>query len=385
MYTLIITILSILAFIEINKRTIQLGSKRNFKGFPNFFWLILTVILSIRYAQGTDFVEYEAQYEFIDSNMSFFVNALYHGEIGWYILLLLFKKANISFDVFIIVISLVMMFSFKRAVTKYSPYPVLSMILFFPTYYLTYCQSAMRQGLVLCIFIGYGLPLLLNRRNIYYCMLIVGLMSIHTSAVALLLLPFVKSIKLKYEYIIVIILLISSFLSNILVVHVLHYVNDADGNKWMGIILRTLLLLLNVKLFKTIRMFDDQNDNMQLMTTLYNIYCCGYALFILLSASPLLSQRFTMPMKAVELFLFPLEIYLLKTQAGLLLSKDLKLRLSLNKLKLFALVFLILIANIETYKNISAYIDGYYREGVTPITYPIITIFNKEAVAVYKL
>ena len=120
MYILIITILSILAFIEINKRAIQLGSKRNFKGFANFFWIILTVILSIRYAQGTDYVEYEAQYEFIDSNMSFFVNALYHGEIGWYMLLLLFNKAKISFDVFIIVGVISFFFEFLNIFLLYS-------------------------------------------------------------------------------------------------------------------------------------------------------------------------------------------------------------------------------------------------------------------------
>lgn len=391
MYILICVILSLCVMREvrfstpINKRHGFVdcsGSKIDV--FYYVIWVLLTIILCIRYRQGTDYVEYEAQFEMIDANMSFLVNALYHGEIGWYMLMLFSKKLGLSFDLFIAIISLLMMLSMKRAVKKFSPYPLISLLLFFPTYYLTYCQSAIRQGFVLCLFLGFGLEWLFSKKTLRYFVLIAGLSLLHFSAGVLFVLPFVYRYRIRKDYFVFILLTSLVVVSRPLLSPFI--VNEYDNTSPLGVLVRVILMLIVLFLYKYIkerRCCGSEQLKFNL-DALYTLYVMGYGIAMLFSFYPLASQRLSMPLKAIEILLIPLEFYIIissKNQA--VFEQKLRKRILVPYHSL--LVVIVLIVNVETYKNLNAYIDGYYREGINAFNYPIITVFNKSDVNTYKL
>lgn len=183
MYILIGLLLTVCAIIELGNTTAYR------KNMYTLLFIVLTFILAFRYGQGSDYYAYYLQFDGVDASSSLLSNSLYHGELGWYIILVISKRLGMNFDFFIGILSIVMMGSIYRAIKRYSPYGITSLLLLYPTFYLTYFFSAIRQGLLMSIFLGFGLELLLEKRNVKYIFLIIALSFIHKSAIILLILP----------------------------------------------------------------------------------------------------------------------------------------------------------------------------------------------------
>lgn len=387
MYIAIVFILSIFSVVQLNKNSNYINKSRFvFKHRHLFVFLIIvfTSILCVRYGQGTDYLEYLKQYESIDSSRFQLTNSLSHGEIGWYILLLVGNKLGLTFTFFIAIISIIMMLSISRAIIKYSPYPLLSLLIFYPTYYLTYCFSAIRQGLVLCIFLGFCIDFILNKKYFKYYLFITVLALFHTSAVLLFLAPFVKYLKRYNEKLLILTVLILSFIGSAIFTKIASLtgvdVYMEQNSSIPGIIVRIILFYLIYTLHKynsTIRCIDKYKDLSNISIVFYNIYFMGFLVFLLLASTATLSQRMSMPLKAIELLLFPIEFYL---------SISYRKHKSISRKPMLRyVVILLLIINVETVKNLYSYIDqGQYQSWVTPLNYPLITIFNTNSVNHYR-
>lgn len=96
---------------------------------------------------------------------------------------------------FVFFISFITMFVTLRLIKNHSPYKILSLFILYPSYYLTYFFSGFRQGLVISIFIGIGIDMLYKRKYLRYCLLILLLSLIYTSAILLLIIPFILKFK----------------------------------------------------------------------------------------------------------------------------------------------------------------------------------------------
>jgi len=344
----------------------------------NILWLVLTFMLVFRYGQGTDYYEYQLKYESLDSSGSFLVNTLYHGEIGWYMLTLAGNKLGMSFFFFNGIISFVEMIMIRRFILLYSPYRFLSLLLFYPTFYLTGCYSVIRQGLELCLFLGIGVPLLLNKKTFKYLILIVCLSLIHTSAVALLICPFLQNWKKNKYYLIAgIILIIYGFK------FIQGYFDwDSIGSyvgtniSIAGILVRVILLLLIWALYSLphrIKGEASYNDDV-----FFRIYLVGFIISLFFYNSATLSQRLTMPFKAVEIVLLPILIF--SNQHYMRAIRD-----KTNKLIVSVLFFVVvLIMNVEFTKNIYSYLEqGNYYSWVTPFDYPYSSVFDQNKIRKY--
>lgn len=157
--------------------------------------ICLTLFLALRYGQGTDYYGYYLQYRWVEGTASLLVNSLHHGELGWYMLLVIFNRLGFSYELFIALLSVTMMLLIYRTIKRYSPYGIISLLIFYPTFFLTYCFSAIRQGLVMCLFIGFGLEFLLNRKYLKYYILVFILCFFHKSAIVLAILPIVLKFR----------------------------------------------------------------------------------------------------------------------------------------------------------------------------------------------
>lgn len=380
MFVILGGILSISAITELNKE-----ENRKTLIF-RFLFLAMTLMLCLRYGQGTDYYPYQLQYEYINISTSMFVNSLYHGEIGWYILMMIIKRLGCSFYLFIGIISMIMMLGMYKAITKYSPLKNMSLLLMYPTYYMTYMYSAIRQGIVVSFFLSFGLDLLNKKRYLPYFGLVIVLTLFHRSAIILALLPFIMKMSGKKPGFWVVLafgLMIVFGYTGIL--------------NWIGIRfgaanyfrVSVSLPAIAVRLllgFCVIRMQQviDQYERDDHEVLLYYIYMAGLVIYVMLSFTSTLSQRATMPMKAVELLLIPKQISLLTKISKSGESVPL-IRIRFPRSVQFVIPLLIIaIMNYELIKNINSYIvQGNYYDWVNVFTYPYISIFNKSDIFEY--
>ena len=81
----------------------------------------LTLMLCLRYGQGTDYFGYMINYDTRDE----------HSEIGFVLISQLCRRIGISYEFFTIIVSLCQMLCLYRAVCLYSPIRNISLLLFY--------------------------------------------------------------------------------------------------------------------------------------------------------------------------------------------------------------------------------------------------------------
>lgn len=382
MFVLLGIILSIAALADLD----QEEKKGSF--FFKVLFLILTLMLCFRYGQGTDYYPYQLQYENIDISASLLINSLYHGETGWYMLMSVFKRLDCSFYLFFACVALVSMWGMYRAINRYSSHKCLSLLILYPTYYMTYLYSAVRQGLVVSLFLAYGLDMLKQKKFVSYYILVFILSLFHTSALILIFLPLLIKLKGKTPFFwfavafcMMIIFGFTGILNSIAmrfgVVRYLKFTVSIPA-----IAVRLLLGYCVIRMQQVINQYEQDEDEDE--ANLYYIYIAGLIIYITFSFTGTFSQRLTMPMKAVELLLIPMQVSLLSRiqNAG---HKLPLLRFGFIRRSIPAIpVLVIAVLNFELIKNIDSYIvQGNYFDWVNPLNYPYISIFDGDRIFEY--
>ena len=344
-----------------------------------FVLLVMTLLLCFRFGQGTDYMNYLYPYnDEVRSFDSYLSQSMDHVEWGWYAMLLTIRKLDIPFEWFIAFVSVVMMISLYR-VLKFSPYKMTSLLLFFPTYYMTYCFSALRQGLAVCLFLGFGLKLFLERKYWQYLLVIVALSFIHFATIVLAVLPIAVKFKEKQLHVFTVLALLGAVvLSRITMVQAIvnilgsraEYVANAEFSVG-AIALRSLLFFIIWRLHhlgdpKDTALFREED-------VLYRVYYFGFILFLFLSPFGLISQRLSMPMKTLEVILIPLELY--RNQRIVLNRKITRL----PEMAMYVLA-ITMVMNVECVKNINSYIDQQNYTNISLTNYPYVSVFDKDRV-----
>lgn len=159
---------------------------------------LLTVMLCLRYGQGSDYFSYgHIYYELPTDLFAAFGAKEIHGEWGWKLLCLLGRWSNMPFPAFVLVLSLAMMGLYWRFLNRFCQRPLLSLLLGWHTLYLTYFFGILRQGLAIALFLGVLLEYLQKRRYIVYVLGCLVCASFHSSALVLLLLPLLRELPWK--------------------------------------------------------------------------------------------------------------------------------------------------------------------------------------------
>lgn len=355
---------------------------------------ILLFMLCFRYGQGTDYNAYEVQYTSLNSTSSLFINLLDHGELGWYALLMSFKRLGCGFPVFLGILSFVMMASTIRVINKYSPYRILSLLLFYPTFYLTYYYSAIRQGIVLSIFLGFGIQWLIEKKYIKYFIMVVVLLMLHASAVVLFIIPMALVIKDKRpaKYIIaalgfMVVAGYTGILNSLAARFGIHPSYFTVSISYMAILLRAILFYIVHIMYKASRNELDSENRIE--DVMYYIYVVGFIMYIMFAFSGTLSQRMTMPMKGIEIILIPMLAAKINNcrKEGLISRTKPFLYLGIGKSSILLVMAVVVLAlDVEMIKNINSYlVQGNYYDWVNVFNYPYVSVFNKEDIFKYIL
>jgi len=369
MYHIIFIILLLFA-------TLELLSKQKKKNATLLFLLLLFLVI-FRYGQGSDYFSYI--YLFTSSADTFETYIKTHDlnyitrEIGFSAISYLWIKIlHLSPETLSALFSAISFFLVWLFIKKYSVRPVISLFLFYCTFYLIYPFSGIRQAVCLGFFIFYMLPLLNERKYIKYFLLCILLFTIHYSSIILFIIPvvnLVKNYKPYQVYIIAIVSLISGIAINQFLFSFfssLDTIGSKVGAYTQENSFNVLSLLLRVMLFIPIMLTYKIYERNSMRDLFLKIYILGFFLYLIFMTSSLISSRINVFMRYVEIILIvDLIVYVFKN----------------NYSKVLGYTFIVTIMTVLYVKNINSFIDqGPYYDQVDFYNYPYVSIFNKRKI-----
>ena len=328
----------------------------------------LTLMLCLRFGQGTDYAAYRMIYYTMPANVSGMLAYRYaKAEMGWRLITMLFRMTGVSFDVFVFLLSAFQMWMLWRFLKRYCKYQILALFIGYHTLYLTYLVSAMRQGTVIIVFLGLLLPWLLEGKWLRYLVATYLLMNIHSVAMILLLPVVFLCLRLSVKHIVALVaigfsagIILSIFdIGNLIAVILPSYAGETD--------ISVVALLERVATFVLVTyMYYLYNDGLEPSMDdpyykLYKIYAFGILIYGLLMWSPLISSRTIFALKALEIPL--ITTCITKCRKG----------------KMLALVYLVLLCTVLYVKNIDSSISQAEYLNTNIWNYPYYTIWDKDA------
>lgn len=347
---------------------VQLSSN---KKIYKLLWIMLTLLLVFRYGQGTDYINYSFHYQSI-GQMGVLRGISYYGlDIGYMVINKFFNMCGVSFQWFVGIISLFMMLCLNRYIEQYSKKPVLTLLLFYPTYFMTYYSSAISQGIVLALFIGVMLELLQKKKIVLYVLLCFVASTIHFSGVILFLglLIHINNEKV-YRYLII----LSFAMSGIGIVLGLRvsYVSAYYGSpRLISIAEKVIWLLVLIYLSRRVEMSEKDTNCLKL-------YFTGFCIAMVFLWFPTVSSRLCVYYKVLETGLFANLIYKFTGEAQYGEAKRKIFKYTLVGILIAALTTTMFCKNINQYLNNGAYKDTSF------FAYKYISVFEKEKLYDYR-
>ena len=349
------------------------------KAYYGASFLILTLMLALRFGQGTDYYSYHSIYTTMPMTLSELKTyAFSNVEWGWRLLTVFFKAIGFSFFQFVCVLSLFQMAMLWRFVSRNCRNKMFALFLCYHTLYLTYFSSALRQGMVISIFIGILLEWLQQGKYFRYCVLAILCGSIHSVGFVLLIPVVFKCIHLKFSHLICLVAIGFSFGIVFSVVGVgqilkllgiggsaVAYMGETDISI-IALAERAISYVLISYIYYIYCNGEEPQQNDKLMV-LFKIYSLSVVLYALLLWSPLISSRTTYLFKIMEIALFSTCV------------------MKCGKVKNLVICYCLLLCTVLYYKNIGSYISqGYYTDCST-INFPYVSVFNKNDIAPYRM
>ncbi len=321
----------------------------------------LTLMLCLRYGQGSDYFGYMTNYMWYMYDQ--------HNALVWKLFETGFSILKIPFEVFVCIIGLISMWCMSRFIWLYSPYKLVSLLMVYPTIYLTYFMSGMRQGIVIAFFVGYMFNWLQEEKYVNYLVGCLAMVLIHSSALVFLPLIFVNKIKEKCMYYFICLCTIAGIIIYVLPTSlftwlpntVYQYYVQNKSISVLGIAERVVMLCSIIILLAKNRK-EDGNVCSKAVTTMMKIYLYGMGIVLLTFSWSIISSRLSAPFKAIEFALIPL----------------LASRCS-ESFKRIIVTIVCLYVSLMTVKNIKSYLDQApeYQTN-NPLEYPYLSVFNEE-------
>lgn len=322
-YSISFVILLILSTFEVFQN--NFSNKQVKKTLLILITFILAIFSGIRYGVGTDFKTYFDIFRIVESASP--ESAYQNIEEGFKVIIVFLKSLNFSPYSLFFIFSLLLLLFISRGVEKNSRYPFLSIFLFFLTFLINYVFNALRQGIVMAIFI-YLLPDFKEKR--FWKVLLFSLLAvtIHKTAVFIIVSYILYVFYLEKSTYIVLTLLslvyffnntafvnlfirvIPSVFSNVLVSHMEKFSGSVDLTSFL---LR--IVILGIFLFH----YDYLKDNVH-FRRLFNVYFFGFLFYVLFSFQDVFATRINMFFRILEIILLPalLEAQLNKAHKSIL-------------------------------------------------------------------
>lgn len=348
---------------------------RKGKTQERLYWtafFVLSMMLCFRYAQGPDYYGYYVNYLLTPKiwNLVKLFTTKIHGELGWLLVCAVCRGFGVPFDMLVFFLSLFEMYCIHRFVSRYCPLKTVALLLMYPTIYLTYTLSALRQGLVLLFFLGFMIDWLYRGKIKHYLIATAVCFFFHSSALVFLTLFALRFVRL--DGVKALILIALSAVAGISVSWILPKISSvfatyAESSMSIAAVGERAVSLAVILYVYWDRLKDTKRRT--ILTLMLQIYLYGVIIYAFLMWNALISARFNIYFKTVELMLFTAALL----RPGKLPFGDIRTK---DTVALYLLA-----VNVVMYlKNINAYIvQGGYFEGTNIFNYPYLTIFDMDA------
>lgn len=352
----------------------MLNSKKKI-GF-NILAVILTLMSMFRYGSGTDYFAYMYHY---NNNPDNIVKAIDYNSgmnIGYKVLMAISKNFNFTFEVFTLFLAIIVMGLFVITIARNSKYPMLSLLIFYGTYYQIYVNSALRQGIAMAIFVWAFFRFYKKNKTIKYITAILIASLFHYSVLITLLVPVFKIMYDRFFYnlkinIIIFMIGIMGLIfggENILIKIansfgiLISY--QSNGANLLAVLLRIILLFVVLILYK----YSEKTKLSQFDRMCIYFYFINTVVFIFVCNMSILS-RMTEYFSILDVFII----------------SNIICEIKMKDIKLFSILFVIAIISTVFIKDQYAFLkEGkYYIKEVNK--YPYVTIFNKYDIYNYRI
>ncbi len=332
-----------------------------------FFGLILMLIF--RYGQGSDYFAYQYIFEMVPLtfNLKVLSESSIHSEIGWKFLCVLFRKLGLEYQIFVGFIGIASMFFLGLFIQKHCPLKVTTLLIAYPTLYLTYIFSGMRQGLAICIFLGVMLDWYINKERGKFITGIFICVSIHTASWILFILLFdwLNDFILDNEYVVIlfawVIGICISFFGFSINIFGRTFSNESTNISYIAALERLLTYIIIQILYSKYKRAYSEN---KFLETIMFIYCFSMIFYGICFSMPTISSRICYFFKAMELSICTIFM------AG---DKEKFPEYSTMFFYIAALSMVMLLKNIDSYIS-----QGSYYNYITVKDFPYNNIFIKE-------
>lgn len=353
------------------------------------YWLALVglfVFFSLRYGQGTDYLTYLSIYSTVPplhTFPNFFAYQYNKVEIGYFYLVSFFQMLGVHFSLFVAFITAFGLLGIHRFISRYgSERPIFALTCFFAVYSLTYMESSLRQLITLSITLGWVYLDWMDGKHLRAMVLALVAVTIHTSAVVLILLPlflwnprplFIIEWPLKKTIIAAVLLLGAAVVINFVnltpIIELLpgqlsytisSYYSQSSLPSIMALGNRSLFMLIIFALAWRARENLSAREK-----TLFNLYCIGYGLYLLFVSFDLIASRTSVYFRIVDICLIPL-----------LMDKN----RDLVKRTVVGLPVMLGLLSFLYVKDITAIMDFAQYYSNNPLQYPYVTIFNADKI-----
>lgn len=335
-------------------------------------FFVLGMMLCFRYGQGSDYYGYYVNYLLTPKiwEVKRLISINIHGELGWRLLCSLCRSFAMPFDMVVFFISLFELYCIHRFVSRFCRLKTVALLLMYPTIYLTYAYSALRQGAVLLFFLGFLLEWFYRGKMGHYLIGTLVCATIHSSAVVFLVLFALKFLVLdgKRALILIGLAAVGGIAAQWLLPKISSvFATYADSSmSIMAIGERAVSLGILLYVF-----WDRLKDrkNRKILDMLLQVYLYGAIIYAFLMWNALISARFNIYFKSVELVLFTAAL----RRPGRLPYVNIRTRDAVA-------AYLLALSLVMYFKNINSYIaQGDYFENANVFNYPWLNIFDMDA------
>lgn len=342
-----------------------IGTKyKDNKHIINIYLLLLLIMMCLRYGQGTDYFAYK--YLFNQVKELGYLSNLIHGEIGFKLICSIFTN---KFEILIIIISIYEIYMLKRFIDKKSEKKSLSLLIFFPSIFMIYYLSALRQGIIFATILG-CIDLIEKEEWKKFTLIIIILSTIHIVALVYLLIPLSTKIKTKHLLTILPISIVLGIINNSgLLTQVLFKL--PLFNKYLHYNIANISLLMFfeklISMLVILYLCKKCDKNNFWNAWWLKAYLMGHIVFFILLPFSTMAGRIVNCFKLFEIYFIPIII------------------LNSNKSKLVGYIYFIMLSVIMYCHNVNSFIEqGKYYSNINVINFPYISIIEKDKIYEYR-
>ena len=146
---------------------------------------ILLLFIGLRWETGTDWLSYKELFDSLELHWSFLIN-VYHFDIGYVLFNAAVKLFTENYTLFLLINSFLTIYVLYRLLIKISPYPNLSLLVFYSTFMIAQFMGSNRRMMAMVFILWSFYYLYQQQKRSYVLMLILAFLFHRSSLICLL-------------------------------------------------------------------------------------------------------------------------------------------------------------------------------------------------------